>query len=159
MFAAPPSAVRLQLRKGSARVPRAIDGVSPSISLIHIYSAFGDKMVRRSLRRDAANHTRDACAPHFQLHRSAFRRFRNTHQRRPPIAKGGTTNISVPAPNFTATLSTRPQIEMRNHFAFYIILITKHLIPKRTAFLLFPCPKKMRFSPRFLQKSRRKHLP
>jgi hypothetical protein len=33
--------------------------------------SFG-KMVRRSLRRDAANHTPEACAPLFQLHRSGL---------------------------------------------------------------------------------------
>src|SRR6185437_4330846 len=39
-----PQAGTMQLRKGSARVPRAIDGVSPSISLNHICSPFGDKI-------------------------------------------------------------------------------------------------------------------
>ena len=55
----------MQLNLGTARVPRAVDGVSPSARNHHLAHRFVWKMVRRSLRRDAANHTPEACAPLF----------------------------------------------------------------------------------------------
>src|SRR6185437_4910112 len=50
--------------EGSARVSRAIGGASPPISFNHLFVPNAEKkFVKRSLRRDAANSTRDACAP------------------------------------------------------------------------------------------------
>src|SRR5258708_5014404 len=49
---------------GSARVSRAADGVAPSTSCSCLRLAvWSDKLVRRNLRRDAANHTPEAYAP------------------------------------------------------------------------------------------------
>src|SRR6185312_1712610 len=62
----------MQLRKGSARVPRAIDGVSPSISLNHICSPFGDKICETKFAaRRRKLHARGVCSP-FHLHRSGL---------------------------------------------------------------------------------------
>ena len=61
-------AERRQLGVGSARVPRAADGVSPLASFSHCsFTVWWFSQVGESLRRDAANHTPEACAPHFQL--------------------------------------------------------------------------------------------
>jgi len=60
------SAGTMQLNLGIARVSRAIDGVAPSISFIHISQPLGERKIGpTNLRRDAANHTPEACAPLF----------------------------------------------------------------------------------------------
>ena len=54
---------------GSARVPRAADGVPPVVSSSHSsLTVWWFSQAEKSFRRDAANHTPEACAPHFQLH-------------------------------------------------------------------------------------------
>jgi hypothetical protein len=47
---------------GSARVPRAANGVAPLASSSH-----STHLEQRSLRRDTANHTPESCAPHFPV--------------------------------------------------------------------------------------------
>ena len=61
-------AVTMQLGVGSARVPRAADGVPPLASLSHCpLAVWWFSQVGERLWRDAANHTPEARAPHFQL--------------------------------------------------------------------------------------------
>ena len=57
---------------GSARLPRASAGVAPELSSHHLPAiGGGKKLAGRSFRRDAENHTPEACAPRnlgfFQL--------------------------------------------------------------------------------------------
>jgi hypothetical protein len=48
---------------GSARVPRAVDGVAPSTSSNHLFPPYGESVCEQELRRDAANNTPEACTP------------------------------------------------------------------------------------------------
>ena len=49
---------------GSARVPRASSGVAPALSSLTIFEILSEeKFVDRRFRRDAENHTPEACAP------------------------------------------------------------------------------------------------
>jgi len=55
----------MQLRSGSARLRRAVSGVPPETSSLHLHppQTVRKKMVEQSRVRDGHDGTRDACAP------------------------------------------------------------------------------------------------
>ena len=105
---------------GTACVPRAADGVAPPASFSPISPPFGGgHLWLKSLRRDAANHTPEAYAPHSPLHRSGkeaagktgsagglFRTFPGSPPHEPPVCSRrreeaeNAANHEIPPPYF-----------------------------------------------------------